>query len=48
MNLNKNAVSNIELGKRSISDIELFAIIAALHASADDIFHYGKKKLANL
>lgn len=48
VNLNKNAVSNIELGKRSISDIELFAIIAALHASADDIFHYGKKKLANL
>ena len=26
VNLNKNAVSNIELGKRSISDIELFAI----------------------
>lgn len=48
VNLNKNAVSNIELGKRSISDIELFSIIAALHASADDIFHYGKKKLANL
>ena len=33
VNLNKNAVSNIELGKRSISDIELFAIIAALHVS---------------
>lgn len=48
VNLNKNAVSNIELGKRLISDIELFAIIAALHASTDDIFHYGKKKLANL
>lgn len=44
----KNAVSNIELGKRSISDIELFAIIAALHVSADDIFRYGNKKLANL
>ena len=48
VNLNKNAVSNIELGKRSISDIELFAIIAALHVSADDIFRYGNKKLANL
>ena len=45
VNLNKNAVSNIELGKRSISDIEL---IAALHVSADDIFRYGNKKLANL
>lgn len=48
VNLNKNAVSNIELGKHSISDIELFAIIAALHVSADDIFRYGNKKLANL
>ena len=48
VNLNKNAVSNIELGKCSISDIELFAIIAALHVSADDIFRYGNKKLANL
>lgn len=48
VNLNKNAVSNIELGKRSISDIELFEIIAALHVSADDIFRYGNKKLANL
>ena len=48
VNLNKNAVSNIELGKRSISDIELFVIIAALHVSADDIFRYGNKKLANL
>ena len=47
VNLNKNAVSNIELGKRSVSDIELFAIVTVLRASADDIFHYGKKKITN-
>lgn len=47
VNLNKNAVSNIELGKRSVSDIELFAFATVLHASADDLFRYVKERFAN-
>ena len=47
VNLNKNAVSNIEIGKRSVSDIELFALATVLHVSADDFFRYVKERFAN-
>lgn len=47
VNLTKNAVSNIELGKRSVSDIELFAFVTVLHASPDDLFCYVKERFAN-
>lgn len=38
VSLHKNAVSAIEQGRRSVSDIELIAFAAALHASVAELY----------